>query len=140
MQIWEVATAYLFFKMWANSLIQAVSVIKYKKVFLPEDARFMKGKTHVSGEEPDLGKRASYCWENDLENIPVFLFLLLAFSLADGNSAWCMGFAIAFCASRTLHSFCMIKGIQPWRNICYQIGVFTCIGLSLGILKSVFFE
>src|SRR4051812_40880171 len=98
-QIWALTAAFLFLKMWSNSLIQGVALFKSKHVALPEDARFVGKNATVAGPESDLALRASYCWENDLENIPIFLFLLLGYCFVGGEVEWCTRSALVFCAS-----------------------------------------
>src|SRR5260370_42289177 len=77
-QFYALTTVVLFFKMSANSVVQGIGRVNTKTFVTPEDARFFAQSDPAPDEAP-IVKRASMAWRNDLENIPIFLFLGLIY-------------------------------------------------------------
>ncbi len=124
-QIWAMCLAVLFCKMFALSVVQGIGRISSGKFTRPEDAAvFAEGKQAT--REAPLVERAGQCWRNDLENIPMFLLLALAFILAGGSDEWAMFYCVTFTVSRVLHSVVYLCAFQPHRTIIYSVGAAVC--------------
>ncbi len=133
---WAVCAAVLFFKMMANTLVQGFGKLKYRRFEIQEDAA-LYGKGPATCESTDLEQRAAWCWENDLENIPIFLFVSLGYVLVEANPARAPLYMTIFCASRFLYMLAFLFALQPWRTLCYYAGVIVTLIMTVGILTSI---
>ena len=135
-QFYSLITVILFFKMFANSVVQGLARTGTKTYVTPEDARFFGAPAPAADELP-IVKRAAACWRNDLENIPIFLFLALIYVPL---GCWPQGAFIyftIFVIARILHTFAYMRGMQPARTIAYSIGLVICFIVSVHILIAV---
>lgn len=142
LKIWIVGCSILAIKMWANTLVQGLSRIKYNAFDIPEDATklgaFYKKDLHYSKTKHFLDERGAACWRNDLENIPLFLFLSLAYVLIGGNYKWLLGYFVIFIIARISHTVCYFMRAQPWRSFSFDLGFITSIILCIHNLYLVF--
>ncbi|HEY6394954.1 MAG TPA: MAPEG family protein [Candidatus Binataceae bacterium] len=130
-------TVVLFLKMAANSAVQGRARLNSNTFVIPEDARFFAG-TEPAKEEVPLVRRAAAVWRNDLENIPIFLFLALVYvSLGCWATGAFVYFSI-FALARIVHTVLYFRALQPWRTISFAIGLAVCFALSVHILIAVF--
>ena len=135
-QFYALTTVILFFKMFANSIVQGLARVNAKAFVTPEDARFFAHAPPVPDEVP-LVKRAAMCWRNDLENIPIFLFLGLIYVTLGLSPEGAHVYFTIFIVARILHTFAYLNGLQPWRTIFFTIGMIVCVALSIQILTAV---
>ncbi|HYB98879.1 MAG TPA: MAPEG family protein [Candidatus Limnocylindrales bacterium] len=134
MRAYAVTTVLLFFKMVLNSTLQGYHRMGRRQFVHAEDAKFFGG---ASGEDLPAVQRLNAVWRNDLENIPIFLFLALVFVLVEASpdgAGWYFG---TFVAARYAHTFFFINGVQPWRFLAYTLGQLVCLGLAVRILLQV---
>lgn len=124
-------TVALFVKMFLVALVQGVTRFRTRSFVRPEDAVFFGGAAPTS-EDP-LTERAQNTLRNDVENIPIFLFLALAaVELAPSpRLPWYFG---AFVLSRYLHTATYLRPTQPLRNRAYIIGQAVCMALSVELV------
>jgi uncharacterized MAPEG superfamily protein len=100
-----------------------------------EDARVFGRKGVQAGEReaPEVA-RALRIQRNDLENIPAFfaigLIYVLSGASAFGAAVYCWTFTIA----RLVHTIVYMRRLQPWRAICYAIGVMCMFGMVTQII------
>lgn len=132
---WVVLCAVLSIKMWSNSAIQAFTRIRNKQFVNPEDAdtfgKFFGEELTVAAREHDTVDRAARCWQNDLENIPLFLILALGFVLVGGSTEWGIIYFGLYSVARIFHTVFYLFRIQPWRTIVYEVGaVITLVMLG----------
>jgi glutathione S-transferase len=135
-QFYALTTVILFFKMSANSVVQGVARTSSKTFVTPEDARFFAHSAPAADEAP-MVKRAAMAWRNDLENIPIFLFLGLIYVTLN---VWPQGAFIyfsVFAVARILHTIAYLNGMQPARTIFYTIGAVVCFAMAIQILIAV---
>lgn len=138
LKLWALFAALFQFKLIANSLVQGYTRVKGGVVGTPEDAEFFfKGKLKA-GEEPPQAIRAGWVWENDVENIPFFLFLSLGFVLTGGHYDWCLVLFSVYFISRILHMIALLRASQPWRAIYFGIGMAVCLILAVGMILNFF--
>jgi uncharacterized MAPEG superfamily protein len=133
LRLYAITTALLFFKMAINSGIQGFHRIGKKAFVNPEDARLFGGTPPRAAELPQV-QRAAAVWRNDLENIPIFLFLALVFTLADispDGAPWYFG---TFVVARFAHMVFYMNAMQPWRFLAYTTGQLACVGMAVQIL------
>ncbi len=135
LKFWIVCTFTLALKMWANSAIQAFARFKYKTFVNPEDAKvfgaMLKTEMSVQPVEHPLVQRASLCWRNDLENIPLFVILSLGYVLIGGSEILALGYFSVFVFARVLRTIFYISMVQPWRTLAYELG--ACATLVMAI-------
>lgn len=111
----------------------ALSRAKAKEVVNPEDQVLNKEADVVFEAGNDLTERYRRAHRNALENIPLFLITAFILTLT-GVSLTTAGIIFGvFVAARVLHSFMYVKGIQPWRTVCFGIGAVDQLVL-LGVL------
>ena len=119
--IWFFCTGQLFLKTYSTSAVQALSRIKNKS-YRHEDGMsfFSKGKGKFGSQNfSEIDKKSEHVWRNDLENIPLFIFLFLGFTLIVNNKDYSIIYALNFCISRTLHTLFYYIPKQPWRNFYF---------------------
>lgn len=130
---WLISLVVLFVKMYANSVVQGLTRFRSGQFAWPEDARMIRGAAVVE-RDPEVVERASRCWRNDLENIPIYLFLGLGYVLSGGTPGWAALYFTTFTVARVAHTFCYMRGLQPYRNIAYQLGTLVCFALAIHIV------
>ncbi|UQA61084.1 MAPEG family protein [Polyangium aurulentum] len=129
-EIWVASLVVLFFKMHFNSAMQKRGRDAAGAYPRPEDARMFNMEVK---EDTGLAWRAGRCWQNDLENIPLYLFLSLAYVLAGGPEPWAYILFGAFTLARVLHTVFYLRAAQPWRFLSYTAGHLAQLGI-VGIL------
>jgi uncharacterized MAPEG superfamily protein len=135
MRAYAITTVLLFLKMTANSGIQAYHRIGKKAFAIPEDARFFGGSEPLAQDLPQV-QRASAIWRNDLENIPIFLFLALVYVLTDPDPSAAPYYFGTFVVARFAHMFFYANAMQPWRFLAFLVGQLATIGLAVQILMT----
>lgn len=132
---WVISLVVLFFKMWANGLVQGLHRARANTFDWPEDNRtFARGGVPSAPVDQEGFARASRCWQNDLENIPIYLFLGLAFVLSGGLPFWAALYFTAFTLARIAHTFFYMRAMQPGRTIAYAIGLVVCVALAIHLI------
>ncbi|GAA3961918.1 MAPEG family protein [Allohahella marinimesophila] len=135
-QYWyAVATVLLFFKMFAISAYQGFHRITKLTFKTPEDAALV-GRKPAEDELPQV-QRAAKAWMNDLENIPVFLALGVAYVWVDASPELAVWLFMVFIGARYLHTVCYLSGLQPWRTLTYTVGLLCMFVMSIQILVAL---
>jgi uncharacterized MAPEG superfamily protein len=132
---YAVCAVILFLKMFAISAYQGVHRFRSMSFRNPEDAR-AAGRAPVAEEVPQV-RRAAQAWLNDLESIPIFLALGVAYVLVGASPAAAPGLFVAFTAARVAHTVCYLLALQPWRTIAYAIGIACLFAMSVNILRAL---
>lgn len=135
---WFVCVAVLWLKMFANSVVQGVYRIRNRSFTRPDDAAYFGKGVAVREEELPIVQRASACWRNDLENIPIFLIIGLGFVLANGPAGAALIYFALFTIARIAHTIFYLRPMQPWRNLAFQLGTFTTLVIIVHTLILLF--
>ena len=135
-QFYALITVILFFKMFALSIVQALARTGSKSFPNPEDAKFFGAAAPATDELP-IVKRAAAAWRNDLENIPIFLFLAMIYVTLGCWPEGAFIYFTIFAVARILHTVAYLRAMQPARTIFYAIGIAICVALSVQILTAV---
>jgi uncharacterized MAPEG superfamily protein len=136
LKVYAVCCVILFIKMFAVGLSQGLIKAKNKSFVVVEDAKMLGLEPATT--EPIQLIRANNAFRNDLENIPIFLFLGLVYVIMN---CWDRGSAIyfpLFVFARVMHSIFYISGKQPWRTISFALGLTMSFTISGHILYEVF--
>lgn len=134
---WYALTAVLLFlKMFFLSVYQGYHRIGKRVYKTPEDAALMR--CEVASEELPQVQRAARAWLNDLENIPIFLALAIAFIWLGGSSVMAAWLFMSFTLMRYLHTLFYLVGMQPWRTLAYAGGILCLFALSSEVVWLLF--
>ncbi len=118
----------LWLKMFAIAIWQAVCRLRSKRFRRPEDAAYFgKGQGEV-GDAPGaiVGQAAL---NNDIENIPMFLIILLAYVWLGGKPLSSAIHGGVYLLARSLHTVWYLTPQQPHRNRAFGLGVLTTVSL-----------
>lgn len=102
---------------------------------IPEDAAMVKGE--VKDMVPVELQRVINAHRNALENIPTFLVLAVLYVLSGASATMVWGFMGIFALARWSHSFCYIKGLQPWRSASYGVGTLAMAAMMIHLVIRV---
>ena len=120
--------------MFANSIVQGIYRVRNRSFTRPDDAAYFGKGVPAQAEELPIVQRASVCWRNDLENIPMFLIIGLGFVLADGPARAGLLYFGLFTLARIAHTIFYLRPTQPWRNFAYQLGVLMTVAMAIHTL------
>lgn len=135
---WVVSVVVLFFKMHAVSFVQLRHRMKARTFRTPEDVAVFGGKKTTLAPDTDLGERAGNVWRNDLENIPIYCAVSLAFVLLGGSATAGAIYFGLYTLARVSHTLCYLAGKQPHRFISHVTALTTCGVMALHCLVTLF--
>lgn len=129
-------TVALYTKMFAVAGVQGWARLKHKQFVRPEDAACFGDGTPAAQENP-LAALAQHTLRNDLENIPMFLFLALLHTQLSAAPQTMLLYGPAFVLARTVHTLTYLRPTQPLRNRAYVLGQLICMALCGHLLHAV---
>jgi glutathione S-transferase len=136
---YAVCTAILVLKMIASSVYTTAQRMRHKGFINDEDARAFGGPGMTAQrEEVPAVAHALRIQRNDVENLPGFFALALAYVLAGATPGGAAIYFWTYTVARVLHTGVYTFNLQPWRAICYGIGVFCEIGMITQIVRAAF--
>ena len=87
-------------------------------------------------------KEADIRWQriiqNDLENIPMALFVAWAAVFSNAQETVHIVCLVIYSVSRALHTFCYAYSLQPWRTYVWTLAILVEIIMALNALVCVF--
>ncbi|WP_045884068.1 MAPEG family protein [Pseudomonas chlororaphis] len=135
LSVYALCVVVLFLKMFAVSCYQGYFRLRFVAFTNPEDAAVFNRPAQDT-ERPEV-LRASRVWANDLESIPLF-FVLGGLAVAlEVPTAATAGLSLLFTMARVLHTLTYLAGVQPWRTLCYGIGILCLLGFCAIITVDV---
>ena len=134
-RVYAVCVVVLVVKMTAVGSYTPIVRSRHKVTLNPEDAG-RGGRTLVQAEHPEV-ERVLRAHRNDLENIPSFFALGLIHVLVGGPLLGAYVCFIGFTLARIGHSLFYLKGVQPWRSLCFGLGSLATAALMVQILSRV---
>jgi uncharacterized MAPEG superfamily protein len=101
----------------------------------PEDARvFGKPEANAAASESPAVAHGLRIQRNDAENVPTFYALGLVYVLSGATATGAFWYCWTYTVSRVLHTVMYVNHLQPWRAICFGVGVLCQIGMAVSIL------
>jgi glutathione S-transferase len=105
----------------------------------PEDARVFGQAGATSSGPPTRGvDHALRIQRNDGENIPSFFAIGLVYVLSGASAVGAAAYFWTFTGARLLHTIAYVWHLQPWRAICFLIGVLCMFGMIAQIVAAAF--
>ncbi|MDB9340248.1 MAPEG family protein [Nodularia spumigena CS-1038] len=127
----------LFLKMFALSAYQGFYRISRREFVNPEDSAVFN-QPPAKEDLPQV-QRAAKAWLNDLENIPIFIGLGIAYVLTEASPGAAIWLFSAFTGARILHTLMYLLGLQPWRTITYAVVILCLLGMSWNIISALLY-
>ncbi|PRP91390.1 MAPEG family protein [Enhygromyxa salina] len=130
--VYLICVAALAFNLWFLVFMIGARRAKAKQFVNPEDAKIFKGE--AVARDAEAVERVKAAHRNALENIPIFAILALLYVMTGASKSSAMAYFVTFTASRWLHSFMYLGGLQPFRTLTFALGLLVNIGLSIQLL------
>jgi uncharacterized MAPEG superfamily protein len=102
----------------------------------PEDAVLNKAK-QADVEHPDT-QRVKRAHTNAIENAVPFFAIAPLYVMTGGTLTGAKAYFLTFVAARLLHSAFYLWGRQPFRTLCFGIGILCVIGMGVHVLRAAF--
>lgn len=134
-RIYALCAAVLALKMLLSAFWTSTCRLRHRSFANPEDAETLGRGAATSGQEHPAVERALRIQRNDLENIPAFFAIGLVYVLLGASSFGAATYFGTYTVARVLHTVMYMAGLQPWRALCYGLGVLCMLGMIAQILK-----
>jgi glutathione S-transferase len=100
-----------------------------------EDAKvFGQSDARAETSEADAVAHGLRIQRNDAENVPTFYALGLVYVLSGASPTGAFWYCWTYTIARVLHTVMYINHLQPYRAICFGVGVLCQVGMALSIL------
>jgi glutathione S-transferase len=123
----------LFLKTTLTSMLQVAARFRARTFLLPEDAALARTK-QCEAEAPFV-QRCANVWRNDVENLPLFIALALAYVLLGAPLESAQWLFSVYVLLRYAHTVIYLRGLQPWRVLAYYGGLAVCWIIAIRILQ-----
>ena len=133
MQVFAVAASIIALQLIALALWTGTVRTRRKVYTNPEDARLVK--TAAAELEHEDVQRVQRAHRNALENAVPFFAIGLLYAMSGPSSTGALAYLVTFTAARLLHSVFYLWGRQPFRTLCFAIGVAAMIGMAVHVLR-----
>ena len=134
-QTYALCAAILALKMLLSAVYTSVCRTRHRGFVNPEDAATFAPGTAASEQEHPAVAHALRIQRNDVENIPAFFAIGLAYVLLGASPFGAAVYLGTYTAARVLHTLAYMGRLQPWRAVCYLVGVLCMLGMIAQILK-----
>jgi uncharacterized MAPEG superfamily protein len=135
---YALCAAILGLKMLFSAIYTGVQRQRQQGYINPEDARaFGRTGARAGAEETPAVAHALRIQRNDLENIPLFFAIGLAYVLTGASPIGALVLCWTFTLARIAHTIAYTWNLQPWRAIFYGIGSFALLGMIVHIIMVV---
>lgn len=100
-----------------------------------EDAKvFGNPGVHVGTSEAAMVEHGLRIQRNDAENIPTFYALGLVYVLSGASATGAFWYCWTYTIARLLHTVMYMNHLQPYRAICFLVGLLCQVGMAVSIL------
>jgi uncharacterized MAPEG superfamily protein len=134
LRYYAIASTVLALHLIALALWTGTVRAKKKQFVNPEDAVLNKGE-NTSKDHADV-ERVKRAHSNAIENAIPFFVVGGLFAVNGASATGAMVYFGAFVAARLLHTLFYLWGRQPFRTICFVIGVLAVIGMGVQVLRT----
>jgi len=135
---YALCAAILGLKMLFSAIYTGVQRQRNQGYINAEDARaFGRSGARAGTEESPAVAHALRIQRNDLENIPLFFAIGLAYVLAGASPIGAVVCCWAFTLARIAHTAAYTWNLQPWRAIFYGIGTLAILAMIVQIIVAV---
>jgi prostaglandin-E synthase 1 len=135
---YALCAAILGLKMLFSAIYTGVQRQRNQGYINAEDARaFGRSGARAGTEESPAVAHALRIQRNDLENIPLFFAIGLAYVLAGASPIGAVVCCWAFTLARIAHTVAYTWNVQPWRAIFYGIGTLAILAMIVQIIVAV---
>jgi len=131
---YALASAILVLQLVALALWTGTVRVMRKQWVNPEDAKLNKGD-NTEADHPDV-RRVQRAHHNLLENAVPFFVIAGLYVSTGATHQGALIYCGTFVGVRLLHTVFYLAGIQPFRTICFAIGVFSIIGMAVHVLQA----
>ena len=135
LRMYALTAIVLAIKMAAISVVQGRARVNAGVFTNPEDAKAFGGEV-ASDEDPTV-QRAGKAWNNDLENIPMFLIVAWIYVAATLSVVPFVIYCLVFMVARIGHTVFYLNAIQPARTIAYTVGAVAFLAMMIHVLIGV---
>jgi glutathione S-transferase len=132
-QTYALCSAILALKMLLSAVATTVARLRTSGYANAEDARTFGAKDPTPVETPAVAHMLRI-QRNDGENIPMFFAIGLLYVLIGASPFGASVYFWTFTIARVLHTVTYMAHLQPWRAICYGVGVFCVLGMAAQII------
>jgi prostaglandin-E synthase 1 len=133
---WALCTAILALKMGLSAFYTSVCRARNKGYVNPEDATTFGGAGAIAAEqEHPAVAHALRIQRNDVENIPAFFAVGLAYVLTGASPFGAAVYLWTYTVARVLHTLAYMGRLQPWRALLYIVGVLCMFGMIAQVVK-----
>jgi glutathione S-transferase len=100
-----------------------------------EDAEvFGRAGAHAEVGEAPAVEHGLRIQRNDAENVPSFYALGLVYVLSGASATGAFWYCWTYTVARVLHTVMYMNHLQPYRAICFFVGVLCQVGMAVSIL------
>jgi len=103
-------------------------------IFLTEDRARQAAQVEAGVVECPAVAHGLRIQRNDAENVPTFYALGLVYVLSGASPTGAFWYCWTYTTARVLHTVAYVNQWQPWRAICFLVGVACQIGMAISIL------
>jgi len=132
---YALCAAILAFKMLLSAVYTSVCRARNRGFVNPEDAATFAAGTAAKEQEHPAVAHALRIQRNDVENIPAFFAIGLVYVLLGASPFGAAVYLGTYTAARVLHTLAYMGRLQPWRALCYAVGVLCMLGMIAQIVK-----
>jgi uncharacterized MAPEG superfamily protein len=132
---YAVCCAILGLKVLASALYTGTRRQKVQGYVNEEDAKvFGKAGTRAVPTEAGAVDQALRIQRNDAENVPTFYALGLVYVLSGASPTGAFWYFWTYTIARVLHTVMYMNHLQPYRAICFVVGMLCQVGMAFSIL------
>lgn len=132
---YALCVAVLALKMGLSALYTSICRMRSSGYVNPEDAAAFGGGVAAAEIEHPAVAHALRIQRNDVENIPAFFAVGLVFVLLGASPFGAAVYLWTYTGARVLHTLAYMGRLQPWRALCYFVGVACMLGMIVQIIR-----
>jgi uncharacterized MAPEG superfamily protein len=133
LRYYAIASTVLALHLIALALWTGTVRAKKKQYVNPEDATLNKG-ANTPSDHPDV-ERVKRAHANAVENAIPFFVVGALYAVTGATATGALAYYGAFAGARLLHTLFYLAGRQPFRTLCFLVGVLAVVGMGVHVLR-----